>query len=249
VGTEFTTSWKERIGQFKINVTRGIVVVTGGSIGSHGVQVRAGSSVTATGSGYDFNKNRENKLSTKNLKDKDDYRDNRTSKNQRVKKIAWDNNFKENKKQKTVVGRSPDVNDVKIEKGGTGRVKKVADVDTNDVDTKFPILCEAAEYGTIMNTLTSLKIKEIERNGNVKALWCLAKAARYTGKAKIAIRLLSATRKRFPDKEQSRLAAFFMGKVIEDLQGNKELAKRWFLQYLKEDPSGPLSGEAARKLR
>jgi TolA-binding protein len=128
-------------------------------------------------------------------------------------------------------------------------VKKVADVDTNDVDTKFPILCEAAEYGTIMNTLTSLKIKEIERNGNVKALWCLAKAARYTGKAKIAIRLLSATRKRFPDKEQSRLAAFFMGKVIEDLQGNKELAKRWFLQYLKEDPSGPLSGEAARKLR
>ena len=65
--------------------------------------------------------------------------------------------------------------------------------------------------------------------------------ARNPGKAGKA---LNAVRQRFAGTTRARTAAYFLGKVSMDLEGNPAEASRWFEIYCREDPDGRLSEEA-----
>jgi hypothetical protein len=244
VGTEFTTSWHEISGRLEVSVTKGIVKVTGETIGKEGVNVFSGSIFKGTDSGYQINNSigaqaeqehqSINKIADKNSKPS--ALNNLAAGNVLPKETVVDNLSTRNEKEKKNIKSVTRISDAAQPVNHSGEVV------LND-------LCRAGGFMTIMEQLSADDIDNYEKNGTLNQLWCLAKAARYTGKSKVAVRFLKAARNRFPGTEQSKLAAFFMGKVIEDLQGDHLRAREWFLLYLKEDPSGSLADEAARKVQ
>lgn len=108
-----------------------------------------------------------------------------------------------------------------VSKGKFGEV--VADANARGVDTCIAA-CSAADLGA------------------------LADAARYTGRADLAARSLSAMRERFSGSTKVR-AAFLLGRLHEG-QGQLALAQTWYETSLREAPSGAFAGESlAGKMR
>lgn len=79
-------------------------------------------------------------------------------------------------------------------------------------------------------------------------LWMLSSAARTAGQADVAIQVLTALRARFGGTWRARVAAFLLGRVAFDLQGQPDVAAGWFRTYLREDPDGALAEEALGRL-
>jgi TolA-binding protein len=75
-------------------------------------------------------------------------------------------------------------------------------------------------------------------------LWKLSDTARMARKSVKASKALAAVRKRFAGSPRARTAAYFLGKVTMDLEGDPAGASRWFELYCREDPEGRLSEEA-----
>ncbi len=75
-------------------------------------------------------------------------------------------------------------------------------------------------------------------------LWRLADAARYSGRGELARNTLLAIRRRFQGSWRAKVAAFLLGRIAVEVQGDPGQASRWFLIYLREDPSGRLAEEA-----
>ncbi len=236
VGTEFTTSWIEESGKFKVSVKKGTVSVSGGSVGKKGILVFAGSTFKGTRSGYQLS----NEKDKKNIKED-------VSIKESVDKNSADPVADISSGEHDLHGEMKTAANKKYSQIKDVKKTKVSLVESDESILKD--LCMAGGFVKIMKRFSSLDIDNFEQNGSLSQLWCLAKAARYTGNSKVAVNLLQATRRRFPGTEQSRLAAFFMGKVIEDLQGDPVRAQKWFKQYLKDDPSGSLADEAARKIQ
>lgn len=83
---------------------------------------------------------------------------------------------------------------------------------------------------------------------NAGELQALAQAARYTGNTKLAVQTWTSIRKRFAGQATSAQAAFFLGR-IDDQLGRPEQALRWFDTYLSEAPTGVYASETlGRKL-
>ncbi|WP_044985992.1 FecR domain-containing protein [Sorangium cellulosum] len=84
--------------------------------------------------------------------------------------------------------------------------------------------------------------------GNAADLRSLADAARLAGDAPRAIAALTALRRRFPGDEHAAEAAFLLGVIAFDAQGEHARSARWFRAYLDERPRGRLAREAAGRL-
>jgi hypothetical protein len=72
----------------------------------------------------------------------------------------------------------------------------------------------------------------------------LAEAARYAGVQPLARDAYLAVRRRFPDTLQAHKAAFQLGRMAEDNDGDLARALEWYGVYLADAPSGAYRAEA-----
>jgi TolA-binding protein len=98
----------------------------------------------------------------------------------------------------------------------------------------------------LLNAETNLD--EILAQGDVEALWQVAMQARYNKNGGTAKTVLLTIRDRFKESKRAETAAFLIGRVMLELQGNPSSAAEWFKRYLDETPSGPLAEEALGRL-
>jgi len=83
---------------------------------------------------------------------------------------------------------------------------------------------------------------------SVKELLALADAGRFFGPPKRAVTALNALRRRFPGSPAAGTAAFTLGRIAAETDGAYGQAARWFEVYLREQPNGPLMGDAFGRL-
>ena len=79
-------------------------------------------------------------------------------------------------------------------------------------------------------------------------LVAIANRERLAGHVARARTALLALRKRFPGSSEAGTAAFTLGRMAFDQQGDYAGAARWFAAYLAEQPNGPLMGDASGRL-
>jgi TolA-binding protein len=96
----------------------------------------------------------------------------------------------------------------------------------------FAAVIQDAEQRGMDRTLAS---------GSLEELAALADAARYSGRAQIAKRVLMAERQRFPGSAAARDAAFFLGRIAEESGGG---AIEWYERYVAESPRGSYASQA-----
>jgi TolA-binding protein len=75
-----------------------------------------------------------------------------------------------------------------------------------------------------------------------------ANRERLAGSVARAHTALLALRRRFPGSSEAGTAAFTLGRMAFDQRADYAEAARWFAAYLKEQPNGPLMGDAAGRL-
>lgn len=81
-----------------------------------------------------------------------------------------------------------------------------------------------------------------------KELLALADAARLFGRSSRATAALRVLRQRFPKSTEAATAAFTLGRVAFEQQRAYAEAATWFATYLREQPNGPLMGDAVGRL-
>jgi len=86
------------------------------------------------------------------------------------------------------------------------------------------------------------------QTATAKELLALAEAGRFFGPSKRAVAALGALRRRFPHLPDAGTAAFTLGRIALEKEGAYSQAANWFEIYLREQPNGPLMGDAFGRL-
>jgi TolA-binding protein len=81
-----------------------------------------------------------------------------------------------------------------------------------------------------------------------KELLGLADAGRFFGPDRRAVMALQVLRQRFPGSIDAGTAAFTLGRIAFERQHAYTEAANWFETYVREQPSGPLMGDAFGRL-
>ena len=89
---------------------------------------------------------------------------------------------------------------------------------------------------------------QVCRTATAKELLALADAGRFFGPSKRALAALVAMRVRFPSSTAAGTAAFTLGRIVFEKEHDYPQAATWFETYLREQPSGPLMGDAFGRL-
>ena len=89
---------------------------------------------------------------------------------------------------------------------------------------------------------------QVCRIATAKELLALADAGRFFGPSKRAVAALVAMRARFPGSAAAGTAAFTLGRIVLEKEHDYPQAASWFETYLREQPSGPLMGDAFGRL-
>jgi hypothetical protein len=89
---------------------------------------------------------------------------------------------------------------------------------------------------------------QVCRTATAKELLALADAGRFFGPSKRAVAALVALRARFPGSAVAGTAAFTLGRIVFEKEHDYSQAASWFETYLREQPSGPLMGDAFGRL-
>jgi TolA-binding protein len=82
------------------------------------------------------------------------------------------------------------------------------------------------------------------KTATAKELLRIADAARLYGSSRRAMEALQALRRRFPDTADATTAAYRLGLTAFEMDEAYGQAARWFEIYLREQPTGPLMGDA-----
>lgn len=90
--------------------------------------------------------------------------------------------------------------------------------------------------------------EQICRAAAAPDLIALADGARLAKRIDRATRALLAVRQRFSGTSDAAMAAFALGRIAFDTRGAFAEATQWFRAYLREDPKGPLMGDAVGRL-
>lgn len=104
--------------------------------------------------------------------------------------------------------------------------------------------CLEGNYAGAIKQAGEGDIVQMEQMAAVNELFGLGNGARQLKKSGIAIRMLSALRKRFPASPKSATAAHLIGEINLKMRDNPQAALRWFRTYLAEAPSGTLVQDA-----
>ena len=89
---------------------------------------------------------------------------------------------------------------------------------------------------------------QVCQTATAKELLALAEAGRFFGPSKRAVAALGALRRRFPGLPDAGTAAFTLGRIALEKEGAYSQAANWFEIYLREQPNGPLMGDAFGRL-
>lgn len=104
---------------------------------------------------------------------------------------------------------------------------------------QFDEVVQEARKGGIDQALAQRSASELQ---------ALAQAARYSGNTDLSVQTWLAIRKRFGGHNAGPQAAFFLGRIYDQL-GQSQKALDWFDTYLREAPSGVYASETlGRKL-
>jgi len=90
--------------------------------------------------------------------------------------------------------------------------------------------------------------EQVCRSATQKELMALADAGRFFGPSKRAVAALVALRERFPGSVAAGTAAFTLGRIVFENDHAYARAASWFETYMREQPSGPLMGDAFGRL-
>jgi hypothetical protein len=89
---------------------------------------------------------------------------------------------------------------------------------------------------------------QVCRVATAKEMLALSDAGRFFGASRRAVTALGALRRRFSGSADAGTAAFMLGRIaFEQGRGYAE-AGQWFETYLREQPRGPLMGDAFGRL-
>ncbi|HEY6723927.1 MAG TPA: FecR domain-containing protein [Polyangiaceae bacterium] len=88
----------------------------------------------------------------------------------------------------------------------------------------------------------------VSERANATDLMSLADVARFVGQPGRAAQALLALRERFSASPEAREAAFLLGRVAADQQGQPQRGSQWFSTYLAESPQGSFAPEALGRL-
>ena len=89
---------------------------------------------------------------------------------------------------------------------------------------------------------------QVCRVATEKELLALADAGRFFGPSKRAVAALIALRQRFPGSPDAGTAAFTLGRIAFESDHAYGKAADWFETYMREQPRGPLMGDAFGRL-
>jgi outer membrane protein assembly factor BamD (BamD/ComL family) len=89
---------------------------------------------------------------------------------------------------------------------------------------------------------------QVCRAATAKELLALSDAGRFFGPSKRAVAALTALRRRFPGSMEAGTAAFTLGRIVFEKEQAYARAANWFETYLREQPTGPLMGDAFGRL-
>jgi transmembrane sensor len=89
---------------------------------------------------------------------------------------------------------------------------------------------------------------QVCRSATQKELMALGDAGRFFGPSRRAVAALVALRERFPGSVAAGTAAFTLGRIVFEKDHAYARAAGWFETYMREQPSGPLMGDAFGRL-
>jgi TolA-binding protein len=104
-------------------------------------------------------------------------------------------------------------------------------------------LVAKGQFSAVIRAAEASGVEQVLAQRGSADLKALAQAARYTGRAALAIRAFQALRQRFAQQSAGRQAAFFLGRIY-DQQGKSVEALRWLNAYLGEAPGDVYASEA-----
>lgn len=109
-------------------------------------------------------------------------------------------------------------------------------------------LARDGKYAKALRAAQSMGIAAQLDGANAEDLLLLANTARYAGDGRTAHAAFIRLRERYPGDRTASLAAFSLGKLAIDTEGNPAEAARWFKTFLQESPRGDLAAGARARL-
>jgi hypothetical protein len=107
----------------------------------------------------------------------------------------------------------------------------------------WPSLVRQGDFDAVVDAATLRGLDLTLRTASAADVRALADASRYTGRADLTRRGLTALRDRFPGTRQSAAAAFLLGRTLE-ASGNMREADHFYALYLAESADGEFAAEA-----
>lgn len=116
-------------------------------------------------------------------------------------------------------------------------------------DTRPPVddwqtLGKQGKFAEAYSQAEVLGIERWSQTASPAELLALAEICRFSGHPSQGRSVLTTLRERFPEREESAIAAFQLGRLF----GDGQPAVKWFRTYLRERPRGSLAREAAGRL-
>ncbi len=239
LGTAFSVDWDSDSSILGVSVDRGKVLVRGGHLSEHGINVQAGKRLVADGD--------KGSVAMESISGDSD-----TADDQELAS-ATDTGSPQDRQGMTDEGVAALEVDRSIptpaKEGSRIAVKKSSSTVTPVGDSpSWKDLSDAREFAAAVAAARRQGLDELLTTLDANDLWALANAARYARDANVSARALLAVRERFAGSKRASTAAFMLGRLKLDLEGNSTAATAWFETYLTEKPSGPLAEEALGRL-
>lgn len=109
-------------------------------------------------------------------------------------------------------------------------------------------LANKGKYREALAQAEKLGFDRLTRELSDNDLLLLANAARFSGDGKRAKQALLKLRERFPGRAAAELAALYLARLSEDVEGNPAQAIVWLRAFLQESPTGDLAQGARANL-
>ncbi len=100
------------------------------------------------------------------------------------------------------------------------------------------------EFAAVVREAEQRGLDTVFASAPAAELTALADAARYLRRSELARQALLGLRARFAGTARAREAAFFLGRLAEQLPSSSAAAIAWYDTYLAESARGPYAGEA-----
>ncbi len=217
-GTVFDTAWNPETSKLDVSVSRGSVMVTGANLSEHGVKLSVGDRLHVDGKKSLIALNPELPADEVGILSEKIAKD--------VSSEPKENEVISNTEGKDLISTE----NIKESVAGTAKLKKQI------IDKNNDFFFEGDNFDRIL------------AEGDVEELWKIATQARYKRNGGTAQTVLMTIRNRFASSSRAETAAFLLGRVMLELQGNPSAAAEWFKRYLNDTPKGPLAEESLGRL-